>query len=141
MLSLLAWCVFSLEWVWFTNSKALKIFDAGWWSTNPAFHNTMQPSFAAGNFLICFLSVTAALVVGSLMLGSRWCATEFFTAVKRLLVRLGRRKLEEKVEKLSTSWGEMQTYFLGTKSRLALVCATSLFIWLLHLLQIRFFIL
>ena len=82
-------------------------------------------------------AVTGMLLLGLLLLGSARFAAFFF----RVGVRFAPGKIKAKLEKLSASWAEMHDYFWTSKSRLALVSSTSVFIWFLHLLQIWLFIL
>src|SRR5690606_33128186 len=78
-----------------------------------------------------------AFWLGSLLLISPKFAGMFF--------RLGNvyapGKVKPKLARLSASWSEMQDYFWKSKRRLFLICSSSVFIWLLHLLQIWLFIL
>jgi glycosyltransferase 2 family protein len=119
MLSLLVWCVFGLAWVWLTNSPALAAFGS------------------AMVFWLLALIVGGSLVFGALMLGSQKFAGLFFG----LALKFAPGKLKQKFGKLADSWSEMQGYFWSSKRRFALVTSTSIFIWLLHLLQIWLFIL
>lgn len=116
MLSLLAWCVFGLAWC-SVDSSIYPHKDALFW--------------------IISASVLALLILGLLLLGSARFADVFFS----LGQRFAPGKMKGKFERLKASWGEMHGYFWSSKSRLALVTGSSLFIWFLHLLQIWMFIL
>lgn len=83
------------------------------------------------------VGVVGGFVVGGLLLGSRQFAQVFF----RIGKTLAPRKFKLKLEKLQSSWGEMHAYFWRDKIQLAKITGLSVFIWLLHLLQIWFFIL
>ena len=88
-----------------------------------------------------FVSMTVAIVggftVGVFVLFSQRVATLFFGLVKRVVPGKVGRKLGD----LEKSWGEMQAYFWSDRTQLFIIATTSIFIWLLHLLQIWFFIL
>ncbi len=119
MLSLLLWCVFGLVWVRLDNGRALAAFGSEW------------------VFWLCALVVGGSLALGLLLLGSQKFSGFFFG----LAARFAPGKIKLKIGKLAASWGEMQTYFWESRSRFALITGTSVFIWLLHLLQIWLFIL
>ncbi len=115
MLSLLFWCVFGLAWC----------------AVDPSIHLQSNPFFwvmAAG--------VSAMLVVGLLLLASTRFAGFFF----ELAAKFAPGKMRGKVTRLAASWTEMHGYFWESKTRLAKVTITSVFIWFLHLLQIWMFI-
>jgi uncharacterized membrane protein YbhN (UPF0104 family) len=129
MLSLLVWCVFGLAWVWFSsNAHALDAFRG--FSHDGA---TGVPLA----YYACAAAVAGLLTLGLLLLGSITFARFFFG----LLRKFAPGKMKAKFEKLAVSWEEMHGYFWADKRRLALVTSTSVFIWLLHLLQIWLFIL
>lgn len=119
MLSLLVWCVFGLIWVRLTGGPALAAFgsDLVFW--------------------LCALIVGGSLTLGVLLLGSQRFAGFFFG----LAAKFAPGKMKLKFGKLADSWREMHTYFWASKRRLFIVTGSSLFIWLLHLLQIWLFIL
>jgi uncharacterized protein (TIRG00374 family) len=71
------------------------------------------------------------------MLGSPALAELAFQTGARLAPAKARAKLEQ----LRLAWREMHDCFWRDRARLALVSATSVFIWFLHLLQIWMFIL
>ncbi len=119
MLSLLVWCVFGLAWVRFNGGQALAAFRS------------------ESVFWLCALVVGGSLALGLLLLGSQRFAGFFFS----LAAKIAPGKMKQKIGKLADSWREMHGYFWASKGRLALVSGTSLFIWLLHLLQIWLFIL
>ena len=75
--------------------------------------------------------------LGISLLGSKSIANLFFRQGKKIAPK----KLRSKLEKLHISWGEMHDYFWKSRRQLAKITGTSVFIWLLHLLQIWFFIL
>ncbi|MEI6350030.1 MAG: lysylphosphatidylglycerol synthase transmembrane domain-containing protein [Verrucomicrobiota bacterium] len=83
------------------------------------------------------LTVTVCLALGILLLGSTRFANFFF----ELNQRFAPARAKVKLAKLKESWSEMHGYFWGSKSKLATVLLTSVFIWFLHLLQIWMFIL
>lgn len=119
MLSLLVWCVFGLVWVKLTGGPALAAFRS----------ETV--------FWLCALVVGGSLALGLLLLGSEKFAGFFFG----LAAKFAPGKIKGKITKLADSWQEMHGYFWASKGRLALVSGTSVFIWLMHLLQIWLFIL
>jgi uncharacterized membrane protein YbhN (UPF0104 family) len=82
-------------------------------------------------------AVTAMLVPGLLLLGSVEFARFFFG----LGGRFAPGKMRAKFAKLGASWGEMHAYFWSSRTRLAKIVFTSVFLWFLHLLQIWIFIL
>lgn len=132
MLSLLVWCVFGLAWVWLDHGAALAAFRAPDWLAS------CPPPFASHfPFVICAILVVGLLWLGLLLLGSLSFSRVFF----ELLGKIAPGKAKEKFRKLSSSWEEMHSYFWADKRRLAVVATTSVFIWLLHLLQIWLFIL
>ncbi|KPQ35860.1 MAG: putative integral membrane protein [Phormidesmis priestleyi Ana] len=88
-------------------------------------------------FVSMSIVVTVGFFSGVLILGSRSVAKLFFG----LLQRIAPKKISGKLRQLETSWQEMQDYIWRDRSQLLIVATTSIFIWLLHLLQIWFFIL
>ena len=88
-------------------------------------------------FWIMTAGVMVGLAGGVALLGSPALAGLAFRAGARLAPARARTKLEQ----LQLAWREMHAYFWHDRARLALVCATSIFIWFLHLLQIWMFIL
>lgn len=132
MLSLLVWCVFGLAWVWLDHGAALLAFRAPDWLAN--FHIAFKGHLP---FSVCGIFVVGLLCLGLMLLGSLGFSRIFF----ELLGKIAPGKAKGKFRKLSASWEEMHGYFWANKRRLAIVSATSVFIWLLHLLQIWFFIL
>jgi uncharacterized membrane protein YbhN (UPF0104 family) len=137
MLSLLLWCVFGLAWVRIDSGKAMSAFDPNVWFAVMKTSNPL-PAWVDANLVywLCFLVVAGSLALGVLLLGSRHFAGFFFG----LGQRFAPGKMKGKSEKLAGSWGEMHGYFWASKGRLAIVTGMSLFIWLLHLLQIWLFI-
>lgn len=137
MLSLLVWCVFGLVWVWWTRGFPMRAFEPDWWFAQLHASNPL-PSWLDASlvFPLCFVGVTGLLTLGLLLLGSRRFAGFFFG----LGQRFAPGKMKGKFEKMGASWSEMHGYFWASKGRLALVSGTSIFIWLLHLLQIWLFI-
>ena len=88
-----------------------------------------------------FVGMTAAIAIGFTLgvsiLASKQAANLFFQTAQRIAPGKVRRKLRD----LEVSWREMQDYFWGDRTQLAIIAGSSLFIWFLHLLQIWFFIL
>ncbi len=88
-----------------------------------------------------FWGMTAGIISGFglviSLLGSKSIANLFFRQCKKIAPK----KLRSKLEKLHISWGEMHDYFWKSRRQLAKITGTSVLIWLLHLLQIWFFIL
>ncbi len=88
-----------------------------------------------------FWTMTAAVAgmlgAGILLLASMRCARFFFHTGERFAPG----KAGANFAKLAASWSEMHRYFWESKARLVTVAATSIGIWLLHLLQIWMFIL
>ncbi|MDY7013157.1 MAG: lysylphosphatidylglycerol synthase transmembrane domain-containing protein [Cyanobacteriota bacterium] len=109
MLSLLLWCAFGL--ILYPQKESL------FWTMTAA--------------------VSAGLILGSLLLGSRTFARLFFRAA----INFAPKKVKQKLEKLQNSWLEMHDYFWQDKKQLLKITGTSVFIWFLHLLQIWLFIL
>jgi uncharacterized protein (TIRG00374 family) len=79
--------------------------------------------------------VLGGLVTGVALLGSPAFASFAF----RVGGRLAPGKVRTKLARLEGAWREMHGYFWQDKGRLALVAATSVFIWFLHLVQIWMF--
>lgn len=81
-----------------------------------------------------FWTLTAVIifgfVAGILLLGSRRVAEFVFSLTKI-----------DKVRAFQSGWIEMQEFFWSDKQRVVRISLLSIFIWLLHLLQIWFFIL
>ena len=138
MLSLLLWCVFGLIWVRIDSGKAMSAFDPNVWFAVMKTSNPL-PAWVSTDLIywLCFAAVAGSLALGVLLLGSRRFAGLFFG----LGQRFAPGKMKAKFEKLSGSWGDMHAYFWASKRRLAVVTGMSVFIWLLHLLQIWLFIL
>lgn len=133
MLSLLLWCVFGLAWIKLSGAKALASFRLPEsWSVHLG--EAAQESLV---FWLCAVVVGGSLLLGLLLIGSRGFARFFF----ELGARFAPGKMKGKFQKFGASWGEMHAYFWESKSRLAKVTITSVFIWFLHLLQIWMFIL
>lgn len=88
-------------------------------------------------FWLLTASVAAGLVLGVTLLASRRLADLFFGGLRRVMP--GKKKAA--VEKLESGWKEMQEYFWSDTGRVVRVSGLSVFIWLLHLLQIWLFIL
>lgn len=83
------------------------------------------------------VGIVGCLTLGVLMLGSLGFANFFFNTA----TRFAPGKIGGKFAKLQASWSEMHGYFWASKRQLFKVASTSVFIWLLHLLQIWMFIL
>lgn len=137
MLSLLLWCVFGLVWVKLENGAAMNAFDPHGWMAQLKLPDHL-PAWLNAEIIYwaCFAVVAGSLALGVLLLGSRKFAGLFFS----LGQKFAPGKMKAKFEKLAASWGEMHEYFWASKARLATVTLTSVFIWLLHLLQIWLFI-
>ncbi|HYR57871.1 MAG TPA: lysylphosphatidylglycerol synthase transmembrane domain-containing protein [Chthoniobacteraceae bacterium] len=90
-----------------------------------------------GLFWTMTAGVFGMLALGILLLCSESFARFFFDTG----ARFAPKKMAAKLAKLSASWSEMHAYFWASKTRLAKVTITSVFIWFLHLLQIWMFIL
>lgn len=88
-------------------------------------------------FWLMTTGVTGGLLVGILLLSSRQFAQLFFSSA----IRLAPKKLQQKLEKLRFSWGEMHDYFWRDRRHLSKIAIASILIWFGHLLQIWFFIL
>jgi glycosyltransferase 2 family protein len=81
--------------------------------------------------------VTFGLTLGIALLALPKFAQSFFRLVQSVVPK----KMKAKLGKLSYSWKEMHDYFWADRRRLAVIAATSIFVWFLHLVQIWFFIL
>ena len=88
-------------------------------------------------FWLMTLIIFVGLAAGLLLLGSTQFANVFF----RLGQQVSPKKLKLKFKQLQVAWSEMHDYFWRDRQQLLRVTAISVFIWLLHLLQIWFFIL
>lgn len=87
-------------------------------------------------FWVMTAGVLGGLTFGTLMLGSLSFANFFFNTAGAFAPG----KIKAKLQKLQASWTEMHGYFWASKRHLAKIVGTSIFIWLLHLLQIWMFI-
>ncbi|MDB9524503.1 lysylphosphatidylglycerol synthase transmembrane domain-containing protein [Oscillatoria sp. CS-180] len=83
------------------------------------------------------LGILAGLTAGILLLSSTRFANLFF----QLGQILGPKKIKLRFKQLQVAWAEMHDYFWRDKRQLLKITSMSVFIWLLHLLQIWFFIL
>ncbi len=137
MLSLLFWCVFGLVWVRVDGGKTMQAFDPNTWFAQLHMANPL-PAWIDRELIYwaCFAVVGGSLALGILLLGSQRFAGIFFGAGQRFAPG----KVKAKFAKLQGSWNAMHTYFWGSKTRLVQVTTMSVLIWLLHLLQIWFFI-
>lgn len=88
-------------------------------------------------FWMLTASVAGGLAMGSGLLASRALAGSFFGLLRRVIP--GKKRAA--VERLESGWREMQEYFWSDTGRVVRVSGLSLFLWLLHLLQIWLFIL
>jgi uncharacterized protein (TIRG00374 family) len=88
-------------------------------------------------FVSITLAIASGLVFGVMVLASR----RFSHFVFKSLQKIAPNKAERKIQSLQSSWEDMQAYFWSDRRQLGVIAATSIFIWLLHLLQIWFFIL
>jgi hypothetical protein len=107
MLSLLAWCVLGL---------AVVANDSVW-------------------FRLATIGVAAALVGGTVLLGSRQAARWSFGVLARALPA----RLSSAVDRQSRSWEVMHGYVWTHRMRAVAILAGSVAIWLLHLVQIGMF--
>ncbi|MDY6938369.1 MAG: lysylphosphatidylglycerol synthase transmembrane domain-containing protein [Cyanobacteriota bacterium] len=82
------------------------------------------------------LGIATGLSLGIALLGSKAFANLFFKSSKKIAPQ----KVKRKLEKLHIAWGEMHDYFWRSRRQLVKITGTSVFIWLLHLIQIWFFI-
>lgn len=81
--------------------------------------------------------IMAGLILGSLVLASPQVATLAFRSAQTIAPG----KLRHKLAEMHQSWEAMHRYAWGDRDRLLTVVGMSVGIWLLHLLQIWFFIL
>ena len=88
-------------------------------------------------FWLMTIGVATGLTFGVLLLGSRYFAKIFF----KFALKVAPLKLKPKLNNLQSSWLQMHDYFWQDKKQLVKISATSIFIWLLHLVQIWLFIL
>jgi uncharacterized protein (TIRG00374 family) len=88
-------------------------------------------------FWLMTVSIVGGLMLGLLLLGSQSFAAFFITGLQRIAPK----KMKQKLEKLQTSWNEVHGYFWSNRQQLAIITGSSVFIWLLHMVQIWFFIL
>ncbi|MGF1458625.1 MAG: lysylphosphatidylglycerol synthase transmembrane domain-containing protein [Leptolyngbyaceae cyanobacterium] len=88
-------------------------------------------------FWLMTVAIFAGLAGGILLLGSTRFANLFFN----LGQQLAPKKIKLKFKQLQVAWGEMHAYFRRDRRQLLRVTGMSVWIWLLHLLQIWFFIL
>jgi uncharacterized protein (TIRG00374 family) len=88
-------------------------------------------------FQLITIAIAGAFVVGTTILCSGRFAHVCFTIVRWIAPGTVKSKLTS----LQASWEEMQAYFWQDKARFMVITGSSIFIWLLHLLQIWFFIL
>ncbi|WP_204138098.1 lysylphosphatidylglycerol synthase transmembrane domain-containing protein [Halomicronema sp. CCY15110] len=88
-------------------------------------------------FWLMTVCILAGLTGGLLLLGSTRFANLFFA----LGQQLAPQKIKVKFKQLQVAWGEMHAYFWRDRRQLLRVTGISVFIWLLHLLQIWLFIL
>ncbi|MEL6383625.1 MAG: lysylphosphatidylglycerol synthase transmembrane domain-containing protein [Cyanobacteria bacterium J06626_18] len=82
-------------------------------------------------------AIFLGLAGGILLLGS----IRFANAAFSLGQKLAPKKLKIRFKQLQVAWSEMHAYFWQDRRRLRKVVGSSVFIWLLHLLQLWFFIL
>lgn len=88
-------------------------------------------------FWLMTLCIFAGLAAGLLLLSSTSFANVFFS----LGQTLAPKKVKLRFKQLQVAWSEMHAYFWRDRRQLLKVTGISVFIWLLHLLQIWFFIL
>ncbi|MGF1536265.1 MAG: lysylphosphatidylglycerol synthase transmembrane domain-containing protein [Elainellaceae cyanobacterium] len=87
-------------------------------------------------FLLMTAAIFAGLIFGSLLLAWPPFATFAFRAAQRVAPG----KLRPKLEEMHQSWEAMHRYAWRDRDRLLTITGMSVGIWLLHLLQIWFFI-
>ncbi|NBD17369.1 MAG: flippase-like domain-containing protein [Cyanobacteria bacterium] len=90
-----------------------------------------------GLFWVMTVVISSGLLLGILLLSSRYFANSCFTFGRRLAPKT----VKGKIKNLQTSWGEMHDYFWRDRAQLLLITSTSIFLWFLHLFQIWLFIL
>jgi len=88
-------------------------------------------------FWLMTVCIFAGLAGGILLLSSTRFANLFFELGQQFVPK----KVKLKFKQLQVAWSEMHAYFWRDRRQLLRVTGTSVFIWLLHLLQIWFFIL
>lgn len=88
-------------------------------------------------FWLITLGIFAGLSAGVLLLSSMKFANFFF----QLGQAIGPKKIKLRFKQLQVAWAEMHDYFWRDRQQLLKVTGMSVFIWMLHLLQIWFFIL
>jgi uncharacterized protein (TIRG00374 family) len=88
-------------------------------------------------FWLITVAIAGSFVFGTMILCSGRFANIFFTAGRSIAPG----RVKDKLHALQASWEEMQAYFWQDKTRFMVISGSSVFIWLLHLLQIWFFIL
>ncbi|MGD1902917.1 MAG: lysylphosphatidylglycerol synthase transmembrane domain-containing protein [Geitlerinemataceae cyanobacterium] len=91
-------------------------------------------------FWLMAVGICGGLIAGTAILGSSRVADFAFGLGTRAAPGGAEGKVGQKLDRLHASWTEMQTYFWRDRGQLAVIAATSIGIWLLHLLQIWFFI-
>ena len=98
LLSLLAWCVFGLAWIKWSDSRALSAFHlpVAWAERLGAAQESLV-------FWLAGVIVTGSLCAGILLIGSARFAAFFFNIVKTV----GGKKAGAKIEKLANGWREM----------------------------------
>jgi len=87
-------------------------------------------------FWLMTAGVTGGLVAGLLLLSYRQFAQLFFRHVSRIAPK----KIQNQLDRLRFSWGEMHDYFWHDRRHLAKIAIGSILIWFGHLLQIWLFI-
>jgi uncharacterized protein (TIRG00374 family) len=88
-------------------------------------------------FWLITVAIAGSFVFGATILCSGRFANIFFTVGRSIAPG----RVKDKLHSLQESWEEMQRYFWQDKTRFMVITGSSVFIWLLHLLQIWFFIL
>jgi uncharacterized protein (TIRG00374 family) len=88
-------------------------------------------------FWLITVAIAGSFVFGGTILCSGRFANIFFTFGMSIAPGM----VKDKLHSLQESWEEMQAYFWQDKARFMVITGSSVFIWLLHLLQIWFFIL
>jgi uncharacterized protein (TIRG00374 family) len=86
-------------------------------------------------FWVLGLCVAAGLGGGVLLIGSR----SFSSWLGSMVTAVSPRSFRSKLEPMEQSWEEMRQFIWQERRRLAVVCALSLLLWFLHLVQIWMF--
>lgn len=88
-------------------------------------------------FWVFAAGVLGMLIIGLLFLGS----ARFLRAIAGLVNRATPQRLSAKLERLWSSFAEVQSFLWSNKGQAMKIIAVSVFLWFLHLVQIWWFIL